>query len=135
MRDHNEELFSELGILPYPKIVLQAKLLFMHSFHFKLPLPLSIIPGFLMLDIIRGWSLETVRITTSLALILPSSPDSLSIPSPQPGMMQALPNITTIPFSFKISLKRNSLVTKKSSKLNTHFPNPPLKQPFITTPG
>jgi hypothetical protein len=35
MRVHTEGLFSELGILPYPKIVLQAKLHFMHSFHFK----------------------------------------------------------------------------------------------------
>jgi Reverse transcriptase (RNA-dependent DNA polymerase) len=35
MRDHTEGLFSELGILPYPKLVLQSKLHFMHSFHFS----------------------------------------------------------------------------------------------------
>jgi hypothetical protein len=35
MRDHTEGLFSELGILPYPKMVLQSKLHFMHSFHLK----------------------------------------------------------------------------------------------------
>jgi hypothetical protein len=35
MRDHTEGLFSELAILPYPKLVLQSKLHFMHSFHFN----------------------------------------------------------------------------------------------------
>jgi hypothetical protein len=33
--DHTDPLFSELNILPYPKMILQAKISFMHSFHFN----------------------------------------------------------------------------------------------------
>jgi hypothetical protein len=33
--DHTDPLFSELDILPYPKMVLQAKLHFMHSYHYN----------------------------------------------------------------------------------------------------
>jgi hypothetical protein len=33
--DHTDPLFSELNILPYPKMILQAKLHFMHSYHYN----------------------------------------------------------------------------------------------------
>jgi hypothetical protein len=33
--DHTDPLFTELDILPYPKMVLQAKLHFMHSYHYN----------------------------------------------------------------------------------------------------
>jgi hypothetical protein len=33
--DHTDPLYTELGILPYPKMILQAKLHFMHSFHYS----------------------------------------------------------------------------------------------------
>jgi exonuclease III len=33
--DHTDPLFTELKILPYPKMILQAKLHFMHSYHYN----------------------------------------------------------------------------------------------------
>jgi hypothetical protein len=33
--DHTDPLFLELNILPYPKMILQAKISFMHSYHFN----------------------------------------------------------------------------------------------------